>query len=103
MTGKVKKVPGYFAAVQSNERLKKSASAGAKGLDLRTPGMQTPAPPIHHKDDGAINGRHEPEQHVDEVYPDGVLHARDAAVAFCVFRDVHFAEDAEESHVEDEY
>jgi hypothetical protein len=30
-----------------------------------------------------------------------VLHASDAAVAFCVFRDVHLAEDAEEGHVED--
>lgn len=38
---------------------------------------------------GRRKRRHEPQQHVDQVDPDGVLHAHDAVVTLGVFVDVH--------------
>lgn len=51
---------------------------------------------------GAGDGADEPQQHVGEVDPDGVLHALDIAVALGVLLDVHVAEQAEERNPKNE-
>lgn len=51
---------------------------------------------------GAGDGANEPQQHVGEVDPNGVLHALDVAVTLGVLLDVHVAEQAEEGDPEDE-
>lgn len=45
------------------------------------------------EENGANDGTHEPQQQVDQVNPDGVLHARDATAVLGVLVDVHLAED----------
>lgn len=55
--------------------------------------LPTPRPEEHER---AHDGRHEPEQHVDQIDPNRVLHALDTAVALGVLVDEQFAKRAEE-------
>lgn len=52
--------------------------------------------------DDAQGGRHEPQQHIDQIDPDGVFHALLVVVTRGdVLVDVDFAEDAEDGGPED--
>lgn len=44
----------------------------------------------------AIDGGRKPKKEVDEVDPDGILHALDASVSFGVLVDVHLSEDTKD-------
>lgn len=66
-----------------------------------TAGMEGACLPRLDEGHGAPDGGYEPEEDIDEVDPDGVLHADDALVALRVLRDVHLAEDAEEHEVDE--
>ena len=61
--------------------------------------MQRP-PLMKEEYECAVARRNEPEQHVDEVYPDGVLHTLNAAVSFRILVDEQAAEDAEDGDPE---
>lgn len=69
-------------------------------LNFRPASMQRP-PPMEEEQKRAIARRDEPKQHVDEVDPDRVLHALDAAVALRFLVDVQLAENAEDCCPED--
>jgi len=58
--------------------------------------------PVFPENYGSVDCSDDPKHSVDELDPDSVLHADDAAVAFRVFFDVHLAKDAKGSQVEDE-
>lgn len=64
--------------------------------------MHRPTTARANEDDRCVNRREEPEKGVDEINPDGVLHADlTALLRSRVGRDVDVAEDAEESDPED--
>lgn len=66
--------------------------------------MQRPSWPILEEQCGAEQGSDEPEQHIDEIDPDGVFHSLHGGVAGGFARgdvDEEFAEDAEEGGPED--
>lgn len=63
--------------------------------------MQRPASTEEEESDHPVNSRDEPQQHIDEINPDGVFHALDPAVSLRVLVDVHVAEEAEERGEED--
>ena len=58
-------------------------------LDVRAPREPRPRRPVSPPVAGGGGGRDEPEQHVGQVDPDGVLHALDAAITLWVLVDVH--------------
>jgi hypothetical protein len=49
----------------------------------------------------SIDGTNQPQKHVDQVHPHGVLHPRNARIALGVFVDVHLAEYTEDCDPED--
>lgn len=53
------------------------------------------------ENEGAVDGRNKPEDHVDHVDPGGALHSDDPTIALGVLFDVHLAKDAKEDHVEE--
>jgi len=67
-----------------------------------TPGVGGPCLAVFPEDERAVASRDEPEQHVDEQNPDGVLHAGNTLVALGILVDVHLAENAERNQVEQE-
>ncbi|KAH0565133.1 hypothetical protein GP486_001466 [Trichoglossum hirsutum] len=48
-----------------------------------------------------MHGTDQPQKHVDQVHPHGVLHPHNAGIAFGVFVDVHLAEYAKDCDPED--
>lgn len=59
--------------------------------------MQRPAGPVAEEDHRRVDGRDEPQQHVHQVHPYGVLHADLPTLLRCrVCGDVNVSEDAEE-------
>lgn len=70
----------------------------------RPPRMQRPPRPEFKPQRGAEQERDEPEQHIDEIDPDGMLHSFEGGVVVGFARgdvDEEFAEDAEEGGPED--
>lgn len=46
--------------------------------------MQRPGSPILEEENHAQNSSDEPEQHIDQINPDRILHPRNVAVSFGV-------------------
>ena len=63
--------------------------------------MQRFASTEEEEHDHSVNGRDEPEQHIDEIDPDSVLHPPDSAVAFRLLMNVHPGEKTEEGGKKD--
>jgi len=61
-------------------------------------GPRVAVPPEHERSNDRSD---EPEEHVDEVDPDGVLEPRDVVIAVWVLMDVDRGEDAEDSRPQD--
>ena len=49
----------------------------------------------------AINRGDEPQEHINQIDPDGVFHPLDSTITFGVLMDIHFAEKTEEGDEED--
>lgn len=57
----------------------------------------SPPTTVPQENNSSVRGRHEPEKHVHQINPDGVLHAVDAPLLWGrVGRDVDASEEAEE-------
>lgn len=71
-------------------------------LDRSTTGVHRPATARAHEDDRRVDRREEPEERIDEVDPDSVLHADLTTLLRSWVRGyVHVAEQAEEGDPED--
>src|SRR3954468_11572399 len=60
----------------------------AYSLDLGSSGVQRPPPPDEEEHHGATHGSQEPQEHVDQIHPDGILHPLYAAIALRVLSNV---------------
>lgn len=69
-------------------------------LHSRTTSEQTPSS-SQEKHHHTHHGRDEPQQHIYQIHPYGVLHARDSTIALCVRVDVEIAKDPEHCSPED--
>ena len=65
-------------------------------LNVRATRMQRLPTPRPEKYECAHDSRNEPEQHIDQIDPNRVLHALDIAITFGVLVDEHFAKFAED-------
>jgi hypothetical protein len=62
--------------------------------------MLTPTGPAF-KEYGSIDRADQPQEHVDQIYPDGVLHPLNSCVAFGVLMNVHLAKYAKDCDPQD--
>lgn len=63
--------------------------------------MQRPASTEEEEPDHPIDRCDEPQQHVDQINPNGPFHPLNPTVTLGVLMDVHVSEKAEESRKED--
>ena len=71
-------------------------------LDFPASSVQRAGVPAPEEDDGRVDGRDEPQQHIHQIHPYGVLHALLAVLlGRRVGTDEDLAEDAEERGPED--
>lgn len=71
-------------------------------LHLSAASVKTEAPPPSRPDDKAVDGRNQPQQHVDQINPDSVLHTFLTTLFGCrMIRDIDLAKGSEESNPQD--
>lgn len=71
-------------------------------LDIGATCMESLAPPVSQEDKRCIDCSDEPQEHIDQVDPDCILHPNDAILMrCCVGSNKYFAENAKEGHPQD--